>query len=267
MTFETTEKSSASGAPIELFKFTGNYNTYRFTSWNEEITNSEGTYEIATIQREKLERGTQDEDLSMVISLPFNNPMVQEYVYSTAPPSLILELRRAHPNDVNATLLQWQGEVLSWSVEKNIAKLKVPSLLSFALNGPLPGVKYQAPCNNILYDDLCQVDPTTFESNVVVSSISENMITLASSPFADDACNAGEMVFVSGGERRMIIDNVGTLFTVSSPFSGLVATDTITIRQGCNHALAGDCITKFNNARNFGGFPLVPDKNPFKSRL
>ena len=268
MVFSVTEKSAASGSPIELYKFVGNYNTYRFTSWATDITNAEGTYTATNIKRAKIERGTQDEDLSVELELPFNNPMVLEYVYAVAPPSLVMELRRAHPDDLNDTLLQWQGQVLSWNVQNGIAKLKVPSLLSYALNGPLPAVKYQAPCNAVLYDTRCQVVEATYSSvGISVISVTDEIVVLASSPFADGACNAGEMEFVSGGERRMIVSNTGTSFTLSSPFANLVASDVVTIYQGCDHALAGDCINKFSNGRNFVGFPLVPLKNPFKDRL
>ncbi len=268
MAFVTIETSLASAAPIELYKFTGNYNTYRFTSYNQEITNAEGTYLKETIQRNGVEKGTSDDDVWMEIQLPFNNPMVTEYVFSQSPPSLYMELWRVHPDDLDDSLLMWQGQILSWSVSGKVAKMKIPALLTSVVESPIPAVKYQAPCNNILYDDRCQVvaSPSFEDLTLTVISIDGNEIELSSSPFADDACNGGEMVNASGSERRMITDNVGVAFTVATAFSNLTVSDTITIRQGCDHSFA-TCVSKFSNGRNFGGFPLVPDRNPFKGRL
>ncbi len=268
MAFATVETSLASAAPIELYKFTGDYNTYRYTSHNSEITNLEGTYLVETIQRNGIEKGTSDDDVWMEIQLPFNNAMVSEYVFSQSPPSLYMEVWRVHPDDLNDSLLLWQGQVLSWSVKGAIAHLKIPALLSYVMKSPLPAVKYQAPCNNILYDNRCQVvaSPSFEDLTLTVVSITDNVIELSGSPFADGACNGGEMVNPSGSERRMITNNVGVTFTVATTFSNLSVSDTVTIRQGCDHSFT-TCVSKFSNGRNFGGFPLVPDRNPFKGRL
>jgi len=265
MTFDSTEKSVALAAPVELYKFIGTYDTYRYTSNATSITNSDGTYAAETIKRNKLKNANQEEtNLAIEIELPANNQVVIDHVFSTSPPSLQLEFYRCHLNDVNDTLLMWKGEVLAWSIDGRVGKLKVPNFFSYTLGQPCPPVKYQAPCNHILYGTRCAVDPTSFTHTTTVSSFSGNTVVIATNPFADDLCNAGEMIVNS--ERRMIIDNTGTSFTLASEFSNISNSDAVTIRQGCDHSFT-TCKDKFSNGANFGGFPLVPDNNPFASRI
>lgn len=264
MSFDTLERSVASARPVDLYKFVGSFNTYRYTNYPDDITNSEGTYIAVPIQRSRLEAGTQENDVHLDISLAFDNPMVEAYTRQTTPPKLTLELWRAHPDNFNDTLLMWTGEVISWSIEKRTAKLRVPSLFTYLLSQPLPRPKYQAPCNHVLYDEFCRVNPSSFSHSTTITAISGNSVTLAANPFANGLCNGGEMIV--GLERRMIISNTGLVFTVSSAFAEASASQSVTIRQGCNRSFT-ECRTKFNNGINFGGFPHVPDRNPFSSSL
>ena len=273
MVFATDERSIQDGAPIELFKFIGTYSTYRLTNHGRPITNTDGTYESGfAISRSDAEGGTQDEDLEIDIDIDPSHPMIAEYVINEPPPGLRLQIFRVHPNDLDDTYLLWDGEGVSWSVQatprSRVAKLRVPSLFSFLFDGPVPRPKYQSPCNHILGDARCGVDLTSAANShdTTITAISGNTITLASNPFPDGEVNAGQMIAPS--ERRMVIANTGLTFTIASPFSPAVSvSDAVTIRRGCDHALNGDCVNRFDNAINFGGFPLVPDRNPFDSRL
>lgn len=259
----------ASGRPIELFEFVGTTTTYRYTTYSEDIVSNGDTYTaLEGMKRETIAAGSQEEDqAALTVHVPFDNAMVTAYVFSVAPPALQLTLYRVHANDLNDTLLMWKGQVTSWTVAGRMVKLKVPTVFGYLLGGVVPSPKYQGPCNHILYGEFCAVDPTSYESTRTVSSITENEVVLDSSPFLDDACNGGEMEFTAGGERRQIIDNVGTTFTVNYPFSGLNATDTVIIRQGCDHSFT-TCKAKFDNGINFGGCNRVPSYNPFaKARL
>jgi len=271
MTFDATERGVAIAAPVELYKFTGTFNTYRLTSADQDITNSEGTYTATAIKRNKLATGNQEETgLALEVELPYAHAMVTEYAFDTSPPSLVLEFFRAHRNDLNDTILLWKGEVISWSLEGRVAKLKIPNLFSYALSGQCPPVKYQAPCNHVLGDDRCGVDLTDAANQQIstIDTISGNTVVIDdTSTFSDGECVGGQMTV--GQERRLITANVGTTFTVALPFTAASPADSVTIHRGCDHSLAGaaGCITRFNNAANYGGFPLVPDRNPFATRL
>jgi uncharacterized phage protein (TIGR02218 family) len=270
MTFATDETSIQDGSPIELYKFTGTYNTYRITNRGQDVVNADGTYVSDSIRRGQASAGTQeDDDINMDVEIRASHPMVTEYAINEPPPSLRLEVFRVHPGDLNSTLTIWDGEVISWNIKGRIAKLRVPSLFSFLFDGPLPGVKYQAPCNHVLGDVRCGVDMTSVANSydTTVVSITANVIEVFDNPFEDGECDAGEMIYAVGGERKMITQNTQETFTLATSFSGLTVGDTVTLRRGCDHALNGDCVNRFSNSINFGGFPFVPNRNPYGGRL
>lgn len=269
MPFNTNELSAASGAPIELYKFIGTFNTWRVTSYLREITNSDGTYEPVPVKRTQIENASQDqEELAIDISLPYDHPLALEYIFAVSPPELSVEIYRAHRDDFNDTLLLWTGKPISFNVEGRVASLRVPSIFSYLLSGLCPAPRYQAPCNHILYDDRCKVNRAANSQTVDVVSVSASgrRLTLSANTFANGECNAGEMIWTAGGQRRMITLSNGTTFDISYPFAGDPTGDEVIIRKGCDHSFT-TCKNKFSNGLNYGGCPIVPPTNPFNSRL
>ena len=267
MTYQSDEVGLTTGRPIELYKFTGTYTNYFMTSYSEEITSGGQLYTPEPISRNKLKVATQEKtEASLEITMPFDHPLIQSYAYENAPPDLTCEIIRVHDTDHEDSVTLWKGKVTSFFVEGQTAKIRVPSLFSYMLEGNAPAPRFQAPCNHILFDSRCGIAPSAHQHTTTVDSVVGRIIGLTTSSFSDGEAIAGVAVNVAG-EQRMIISNVGTTFTLSYPFATLSPGDSITVRKGCDHALQGHCINRFNNAANFGGFPLVPDRNPFTSTL
>lgn len=268
MAFSDNELSAVNASPIELFKFVGTTTTYRLTSYGKPITNSDGTYGQVTLKRSAVENASQDQaDLGIDIEMPFDHPIIQDYAFGIGQPDLTLTIYRCHRDNYNDTIVLWTGKPMSFTVEGRVATLRVPSLFASLLQGLLPAPRFQAPCNHFLYDTRCGVDPDSVDNSfaATIVSASENTIVLNTSAFANGQCNAGEIVSAAG-ERRMVISNTGTTFTVNYPFDSLTASDAVTVYRGCDHSFE-TCRVKFNNVRRFGGYPYVPPDNPFASEL
>jgi len=60
----------------------------------------------------------------------------------------------------------------------------------------------------------------------------------------------------------MITGHNSDVITLSAVPPGLAVGNAITLYSGCDRTLA-TCHSKFGNSENFGGFPLIPTKNPF----
>lgn len=267
MAYQDYETSLTRGRPIELYEFIGTFNTYYFTSYAQSIVSGGKTYDPIPIGRNKFRVGTQEQvENALEVSLPFDNQMVTEYAFQNAPPDLGLTLKRAHETDYNDTVTLWSGRVTAFSVEGRKAKLKIPALFSYVLQGNAPTPRFQAPCNHILYDVRCGIDPTLHQHVTTVVSVTGLIVEVASYPWADGVSTAGVM-FTAAGEQRMIMNNIATDVTVSYAFSNINVGDAVTIRKGCDHAFDGDCKLKFANGPRFGGFPIVPARNPFTSTL
>lgn len=266
MTYQQNETGTATGQPIELYRFIGTYNNYFLTSYAEEVFSVGETFQPIPISREKLKIGTQEDDnLTLEISMPFDHPMIVEYAYGNSPPRLQLELRRAHRQNPSDTVTMFNGLVQAFAVEGRIAKLRVPSIFAYILKGNMPVSRYQAPCNHVLYDSRCGVSEVTNRHDTTVQSVSGNTIVLDSLPFGDGECVTGVLRNFSG-EARMITQQIGTQLQVTYPFSGLTAGTNVRVTRGCDHSFQ-TCRVKFANEARFGGFPLVPAKNPFTSNI
>lgn len=264
MPYQADETGLTSGRPIELYQFVGTYDTWRFTSYSETVTSNGEVYIPETISRNAFKVGTQEErENTLEITLPFDLDIVRNYAYQNAPPSLQLTIYRAHETDLNDRVTLWNGKVTAFTVDGRTAKLRVPSLFSYILEGNTPTPRFQAPCNHILYDERCGVDPSLHQHTTTVSSVVGDVVQVATLPFPTEVA-AGVMIAPSG-EQRMIITATGTSITLSYPFSTIENGTSVTIRKGCDHAFSGDCSSRFNNQVRFGGFPLVPPRNPFTS--
>lgn len=262
MTFQQSETGLVTGQPIELYRFLGTYGNYYFTSHPYDVMSAGELYKAIPISRNKLEIGTQEEsELTLEINMPFDEDMIRDYAFRNSPPRLRFQLLKVHQQDLFDRIIMWTGLVQAFAVEGRIAKLRVPSVFSYVLTGNVPRIRYQAPCNHVLYDERCGVNEA-FNAHVTpVLSISGNTVVIASSPFAEGDCNGGVMNNQIG-EARMIKGQSGGAFTLSYPFSNLTVGMNVRINRGCDHSLT-TCRDKFNNHVRFGGFPLVPAVNPF----
>lgn len=262
-TLESYEETEEQAVPVEGYKFIGSFQTYRYTSAAFAVEINGEIYQPVAVTRSRVKAGTHEDDtLSLDLQLPFNVEVVMDYAYSQTPPRLELEVYRQQQGDPLAWTLYWKGIVRGFSVEDRKATIKIPSIFSLALQGEIPNVYYQVPCNHVLYDERCRVSRALHTVLRNVTSTSPTIIILSSSPGADGIYAAGELVNTRNGERRLILSNVGDTITIGYPFVDLQEDDEVEVAKGCDHSLE-QCKTKFNNVVNHGGFKYIPADNPF----
>lgn len=265
MSYDAIEKS-VNPNPVELYRFVGTDVTYLMTSSQTNITVESETYVATTISRDAVKVGThENDDVQLTVSVPVNHPMVSEYMFNVGPPDLELHLYRIHRSDLTDKVTYWTGEVTSFSVEGRTAKLLVPSMFSYFLNGLLPAPRYQGPCNHVLFDEFCKLSRVGNEHEATITAINGLNITLSSSIFDTNKCKAGEMILHGRGQRRMIISNTGNVFRISYPFMTPKVGDIVTVTIGCDHSFT--TCKELLNGVNYGGFPFVPNRNPYNGRI
>lgn len=268
-TYEDFERSAHDGAPVECYKFMGSFRTYRYTSAeSEQVVNGE-TYAPAPVKRGQVKAGTQSDDtLSLDIELPFNTDVVRDYAYAESPPSLTVEVYRVHRGSDPAVewALYWKGKATSFTVENWTAKIRVPSIFARALQGDLPNVYWQAPCNHVLYDSRCKVSRAAHTINTTVLTVGSTAFDVGSDGGVDNALKAGEAVCIRTGERRLIMGNTAGTIYINYPFVDLREGDDVQLVDGCDHSFT-TCGAKFANKTNFGGHPYIPADNPFSGEI
>lgn len=277
MGFTSPEFSIEEGRPVELYRFrTSAGLDYRFTNAENEITDDDSlVYTPASIEREQFSQSQQRTATEMVVRLPYlddvTDEMAQQFIDKPPEGRTTLTIKRHHLTDSGNVFVQfWQGSVISASYDENGAVELLCKGLKNIFDREGPRATWGSMCQHQLYDDLCSVDPAGFTTfNATIDSISSSGVEIALSGFGSPIPDfvGGRMIKGNGADSRLVVAQSGNVLTLQQPFrSDLVAGDTVDIEQGCNHT-TGDCISKFSNIDNFGGFPYTPGLNPFNEGL
>lgn len=262
--FATDETSRQGSAPAELYEFTGPATAYRYTSGIETVSLGGHDYEpLAGIRRTSIALGTTRDTPTLTVILPIASAVVGDYAFDEPPRSLSLKVYRYQPES-DEYVIDWRGEVTSIKPRGEDAEVSIPSLLGARLGTSVPGLVVRKHCLHVLGDARCRVVMTLFDHATTVSMASGTAVTVAGVGGADDQWfRAGEIVRDSDGERRLIIDQVGGVLEIVSPFRTLNGGDAVTLYAGCDHS-AATCAAKFDNLVNFSGCATIPKFNPFR---
>jgi uncharacterized phage protein (TIGR02218 family) len=267
MTYQESENSVRSAAPIELYKFEGTYENYYYTTAARKIKYGGKDYLPIPMQRTEISAGTENDDgLDISVEIPVTQPIIAVYGFEAAPPKLDLTIYRYH--NQNEVVRYWVGPVAQITTNGGIGTVRSTSELASVLSQDFPNVYYQGPCNNVLFDRRCKVIEADYSGEAVLAvfngkALSVDAIPAGASGKALDGLLIGGEVLLSSGERRMIVAQAGVVITVNFPFSRIAVGDTITITAGCDHGYESDCKLKFDNQKNFGGFPFITGDNKF----
>lgn len=269
MSYAAYETSVHDAAPVECYRFTGPSQSYRYTSSERDQVLLAETFIASSIKRNTVRGGSQSDDrLLLEIELPFDADVVRDYAYALSPSRLLVELFRVHRGttfDTSYTLL-WKGKATSFSVEGRVCKIRVPSIFTTALEGDVPTVFWQTPCNHTLYDSRCQASRAAHSIDTVVVAVADTSVTVETVGSISTLLPAGEIVLDRTGERRLIVGTTANTLVVNYPFSDILEGDECTLSKGCNHSFA-TCVDTFDNGVNYGGYKDIPGDNPFQGGI
>lgn len=270
--YDDKETSIDDGAPYELYQFIGTYRSYYMT--NDLVDHVyEGRTYVSTngLKRSSIKAGTHEEsNIDMTVELPIAEQIVRDYAFQTTPPALELIIHRFQ-RDAATSVIYWRGPVVSIVVANKRATLRVPSTFSAILQGNIPSVYVQPPCNHVLFDEMCGVSRVANSVDTNIVSVVGKEVTVASTgAFPAGWFVGGEVVVPSRNERRMVIAQAGTVLTVNYEFARLLPGEAVQIAAGCDHSYTGvNGCPKFNNKPRFGGCPFVPGEgnNPYTTGI
>lgn len=263
MAFNDYELAAQSGQPVELYTFRYGTNRLDFTSSDAAYVYQTRTYDPATLQRTAIEETSEiaRSDLKITCAHDF----APANWFNPYPPSEVVtvEMRRLHRPDGDAKLF-WTGRVLTCRWVDTSAELQCESLIA-AMRRPGLRRLYQRGCPYVLYGTGCAVASASYKHAATLSAVSGTTVSAAAFDAQVDGYFAGGYLEWQNGtrlERRAIQSHVGTDVVLSHPVPGLVAFASVNAYAGCDHSLA-TCASKFSNAIRYGGFPYIPQKNPF----
>lgn len=268
MTYIDDEKSVHDAEPVELYEFVGSATTYRLTSHVEDYTFMSNLYTAIPLERTVIKSNANLGRLELTVSMPVSQTLAQDYAFNVAPRDLELTVWRVHPFTGNNAKI-WQGKVVAISVAGRGAKFLIPSVLSSGVESSLPNRFYQAQCNHRFGDTRCTIDLANHRYNTTVIALNPDDITIGIAnaiPGPAGWATGGELIRITDGERRLVMESEGKTLKVNWPFRTLNITDVVQVVRGCDRSLR-TCHVDFDNTDNYGGFPYVPGRNIFRIGL
>lgn len=266
MTYEAQE--TGQGYPVELYKFSrGVTAEYLLTSSDSNITFGGEDYSTTQIKRTKIEQTGEMERNEITVMVQRDSPILANFVGFPRTEIMTLTIFREHLNDTDSEfIIIWQGRVLTADFKANQGVLTCEPIYT-SLKRPGLWRKYQAQCPHVLYGSECQIDEQSFRSDGVIIGIVDFTIQATVwTAFADDYFDGGFVIF-DGVHKRAIVASTATgILTLSSTIAELEIGETVQAFPGCNHDLA-DCLARYNNIVNYGGFPYIPSVNPFNGTV
>tara|TARA_R110000744_G_scaffold380215_1_gene500232 strand:- start:26854 stop:27684 length:831 start_codon:yes stop_codon:yes gene_type:complete len=274
MTYEAFEDLQEGSAPVELYTFTIGSTIYRWTSAEDNITEAADVFTAIPIDRGTIKGGGPDTRKEfLVITVAGDNPVVTQYINSVPGVAATVKIERIQRPDGPAfeviTLFNGTISSVAFTNAGRTAKIRIVPLVT-SQSKPVPTATYQGLCNHVLYDDGCQVDDTDAAfrlSTAACTAVSGSTITVTGADANGDGYYTGGFVETTGSDdRRLILDQTGTLLTLLLPFTTSPLGTNVTVFAGCDHAIS-TCSSKFSNVINFGGFAWVPSKNVFATGI
>lgn len=265
MTYDAIETSAYEAEPQELFTFTRSAQILRYTSGDSDLNVAGNVYSAVTIQRTKVEQNQDPGRSPVTIRAARTLTFVQQYISSPPSGVVSLTIQRFHKTDTDEQVVViWIGRVVNVKFESDQVTIRCEPILT-ALKRPALRRVYQTTCPHLLYGPICRATRGDFQLDATLTSASG--VTLQSGSFAleaDGYYTGGYIEWINEGatNRRFILDHVGITITINLPFSGIPSNADVVVFPGCDHSLS-TCVNKFSNEENYGGFPYIPQKNPF----
>jgi len=283
MAVSTLERSAFSGRPLNLYQFlrsSGGTDFYwRYTGADRDLIYNTFTYEALAISDEGIRMTGEAASAEFNVTLPAFAQFCNDFRAAGSMPSdtIYCHVFRTHADDivgldtsapyVNLASIVWAGTV-DGITQSSDAEMKL-TCSTLAASMKRTGVHYgwMKNCPHMLYDtNTCKVDKNAFRVDATVDAVHGLIVTSDEFGMFDDGWfNGGfiEYLTVDGFlETRMINRHIGASIRVLTPILGMAVGDPVAAYPGCKRTVR-DCIDKFNNFGNYGGFPNIPGRSPY----
>lgn len=274
MSFNTHEQSEFDGRPVELYWFMRGADSWCYSSGADEYELESQTFTpVAGLTRSTIRAGRERARNQLTVDLPRDIAVADEFKGVPRIEPMWLNIYRLHEGETDFRIT-WQGRVRFVSFKDNNATITLDDISGSLKKSSLRHL-YQNQCNHFTYDQNCGLvegDYTTLDVNVI--AVDGNNVTVVS-PEINGFYKAGQVRRANGDRRFVVSDNeVSGTHTLNllTPFENLTPGENVDLIGGaCGHTFTTCQAVKdigggtTDNSANYGGYPKVPRKNPFRS--
>jgi uncharacterized phage protein (TIGR02218 family) len=258
--FSTAERSG--GSPVECYTIQRGTRMWRYTSADASQTIGGLTFLPANVSRGDLSQKKDTPGVQITVTLNLATDAAQALMVETSERiSVTIQKLQSAGDPIKPVLL---GQVISLKFADDALELTVATV-EYHSKTLIPRVLVQRTCPHALYGYSCGVDKDDFAVETTVASISGQVISVVASASGNAWRNG--MLRLSTGRILFIADHTTSAITVWGKIpDDLTVSDDVTVYRGCDKLFA-TCETVFDNAKNFGGFPNLPNRNPMLGSL
>lgn len=265
MSFDAVEISNYDAIPSLLYEFALGTVSWRYCSNAGNLTVGGHVYTGTAISDSGIIQSGDVQNDDFTITMPADLEFTTLFLGTPPSEKIGVIIRRKNRGETEAPIV-WVGEVKS-TKRTGIDSLDVICKTSTAsLNRNGLRLSWGRNCPHALYDLNCRVDKADFALAVEISALSGELITstgIASQPSGYWAGGFIEWeILPDVMERRAVETHEDDTIILIGTTDGLEVGMWISVYPGCNRTTA-ECIDKFDNLPNYGGFPGLPGKSPF----
>ncbi len=261
MTYSAIEQSVELGAPVELYEFAQGLTRWLFASSAEDIEFNGQLFIASPIKRDRIKSTPDVFKDGVSLTLPRGNEFANQFIGFAPDEVTTVTIHRGHYGD-NDYIIYWKGRVAGISVSENEITLECESVFT-SVRRPGLRARYEYTCRHALYSQACGAAQDAVKHVGTVLSIDGSIrVTVSGAASYPNGHFTGGLFVAPDGVSRFITAHTSDVVTLNRPIQSLAGAQSVTIYPGCDHLLA-TCKNKFNNIDNFGGFPFIPQRNPF----
>lgn len=246
---------------IELYRFRQGLRRWCYTSADAPVDYKGEVYEPAPIERGDIRRAAESAQSQIEIEAAHTLPLAQAFIPGVPPGRVEVEILSG---DGAGFAVMWSGIVAGVQFGRITCRIACATY-GDGLEAGGAVRRLTRGCSHPLYSAACGVLRQNWRVDAVLTEVRGSVIHAPEFASRTDGWFVGGEL-VAGEERRMIVAHAGEAVTLTGGIPGLGAGANVAAYAGCDHTLA-TCKNTFANTANYGGFPWLPQTNPFTGSI
>ena len=265
MTFDSRERSIATGKPVRLYYFQRGALSWAYTGADREIASGTITYAPRAISDNGIRQSGQTSADALEITGPATLEVAQLFRGVAPSDEIGITIRDIHYGETDS-VVGYVGSIQSVRFPAEDRAQIVCQSLATSLETPGLRLAWMRNCTYALGDKNCQVDMEPRGVAGTVASMDGATVSASAWAAYPDGWFAGGYVQWPLGsgvyERRAVETHAGLVLGLVGGTGGINLNQALTAYPGCERT-AQVCKDKFNNLLRYGGVPGLPGRSPF----
>lgn len=251
---------------IELFAIESDNKNFYQTSGPVDVVYLGKTYlslRNEPIGHTEINESAVSEKTSVSVTVSMSNPLAVEYFGKYLERPVVLTLFQ---QDGTGTDVAWKGRLLATKQDGPTGCALVFGSVFSALQHPGLREFYQYTDNHVMYSAQSGVNMEDFAVPARVQSLTGTDLILTTDPGKPAGWFDAGIAKGPDGTLRTISTQSGVNISLIHPWRQVASGDALTLYPGYDGTFE-QCLDKFKAWEDFGGFPWVPGRNPFRQGL